>query len=147
MAKRQPKVPATIPLAPETSEPQGLTVQVGDMVYTIDRSRFNSAKDRALAPEPFAAIVTRVLFDKVGQRTGQVCLCIFEPNGHVSAGLDVPPAAELTPGHWTPKPLRDRVTIPFQLLTEAVRAAMTLVMATPAEDPAAAEEKSADVTT
>lgn len=141
MAKRQPKAPAPSqtartesPTPPEESQtpeaepeaPAPPLVLIGDKVFTVDRSRFLSQKERGIDPDPVPAIVVSIGRDKSGARTGSLGLIVFDPSGPQVAN-DVPYAATLTPNHWTEDKVQREVTrvrVPMEDLIEATKAAL-----------------------
>lgn len=148
MAKRQPKAPAPPAAAPPPAEdlrnqageqitgsdevpgeapaPTPPLVLIGDKVFTVDRSRFLSQKERGIDPDPVPAIVVSIGRDKSGARTGSLGLIVFDPSGPQVAN-DVPYAATLTPNHWTEDKVQREVTrvrVPMEDLIEATKAAL-----------------------
>ena len=54
-----------------------VSVQIGDIVHTIDRMRYQSERSRGIKPDPIPAIVTRIIRDNEGKLTGDICMTVF----------------------------------------------------------------------
>lgn len=103
----------------EDAAPAGPPVPtVGDIVWTIDRSRAASAEQAGRTPEPLAAIVVRIDRNKENQPNGLIRLSIMDPEFGPLPKSDVPFSPTLKAGHWTPRPVR--VQVPMRDLTAAI---------------------------
>jgi hypothetical protein len=69
--------------------PPPFTPTVGRSVHYYDREEFVVATGAGRPPQPFAAIVTRVLTDDRGQPTRVCTLAVFDPEIGVQVQRDV----------------------------------------------------------
>jgi hypothetical protein len=100
--------------APKGFDPLPL---IGDIVWTIDRARMNSAEASGRTPDPIGALVTRIYRNKLNETTGSVAVMLLDPELGPLPKRDLPFSPTLKADHWTPRPVRARV--PFADLKKA----------------------------